>query len=141
LLADLATDHRIDLPLPSPQTQKRLKDWAPAVSTITNPMDITTQFMNDPEAMSRYLQAFADDRNFDFLILMLTFSSMNKSQTMAERVAAIAPTLEKPLIVCWPVGNIAAQAFQILERAGVPLFFHPGRCLSALGHFVRYARG
>ena len=138
LLADLAADHRIELPLPSPQTQKRLKDWVPAVSAITNPMDITTQFMNDPEAVSRYLEAFADDPNFDFLILMLTFSSMNKSQAMAERVAAIGPSLRKPLVVCWPVGNMANEAFQILERAGVPLFFHPGRCLSALGHFVRY---
>jgi acyl-CoA synthetase (NDP forming) len=137
-LADLAADHRIELPLPSPQIQKRLKDWVPAVSAITNPMDIMTQFMNDPEAVSRYLEAFADDPNFDFLILMLTFSSMNKSQAMAERVAAIGPSLRKPLVVCWPVGNMANEAFQILERAGVPLFFHPGRCLSALGHFVRY---
>ncbi|MBP1715993.1 MAG: CoA-binding domain protein, partial [Deltaproteobacteria bacterium] len=44
LLADLAADHRIDLPLPSNRTRNRLKDWTPAVSAITNPMDITTQF-------------------------------------------------------------------------------------------------
>ena len=141
LLADLAADHRIDLPRPSLQTGERLRDWVPAVSAITNPMDITTQFMNDPEAMSAYLRAFADDPNFDFLILMLTFSSKDKSRMMAERVAAVGPSLRKPLVVCWPVGKMADPAFQILEMAGVPLFFHPARCLSALGHFVRYAGG
>jgi acetate---CoA ligase (ADP-forming) len=141
LLADLAADHGIDLPLPSPQTPMRLKDWAPAVSAITNPMDITTQFMNDPEAMSQYLQAFADDPNYDFLILMLTFSSSNKSRSMAESIAAVGSSLKKPLVVCWPVGHMADPAFRILQEAGVPLFFHPGKCLSALGHFVRYAEG
>jgi acetyltransferase len=141
LIADLASDHRIELPLPSDQTRKRLKDWTPAVSAITNPMDITTQFMNDPEAISVYLHAFAEDRSFDFLILMLTFSSANKSGEIAERIAAIAPSLRKPLIVCWPVGNRASRAFQILEKAGVPLFFQPERCLSALGRFVRYGMG
>ncbi len=138
LLADLAADQHIDLPFPSPQTRNRLVDWVPAVATIANPMDITTQFMNDPEAISQYLNAFADDPNYDVLILMLTFSSRKKSQEIAERIAETWPGLSKPLMVCWPVGNIAGQAFQILEKKGVPLFFHPGRCLSAIGHFVRY---
>jgi acetyltransferase len=138
LLADLASDHRIDLPLPSKGTRNRLKGWTPAVSGITNPMDITTQFMNDPEAISVYLHAFADDRKFDLLILMLTFSSAGKSAEIAEVIAALAPSLPKPLIVCWPVGNMAGRAFHLLEEAGVPLFFQPEKCLSALGRFVRY---
>ncbi len=138
LLADLTADQHIDLPLPSPQTRNRLVDWVPAVATITNPMDITTQFMNDPEAMDQYLHAFADDPNYDFLILMLTFSSKKKSREIAERIAETWLGLSKPLIICWPVGNIAGEAFRILEKKGVPVFFHPGRCLSALGHFVRY---
>jgi acyl-CoA synthetase (NDP forming) len=104
-------------------------------------MDITTQFMNDPEAISVYLHAFGDDRKFDLLILMLTFSSASKSAEIAEVIAGIAPSLRKPLIVCWPVGNMAGQAFRILEKAGVPLFFQPERCLSALGCFIRYGMG
>ncbi len=140
LLADLASDHGVELPLPSNQTRNRLKDWTPAVSAITNPMDITTQFMNDPEAIAAYLQAFADDRRFDFLILTLTFSAADKSGEIAERIAAIVPSLRKPLIVCWPVGSRAGRGFRILEEAGIPLFFQPERCLAALGRFARYGR-
>ena len=44
----------------------------------------------------------------------------------------------EPLIFCWPVGNMARPGFTCLEKAGIPLFFHPARCLSAIGHFVRY---
>lgn len=140
LLADLAGDQEIDLPLPSNQTCRRLKEWTPAVSTITNPMDITTQFMNDPEAIAAYLRAFADDRKFDFLILTLTFSSAKKSSEVAEGIAVVAPSLRKPLVVCWPVGSLAGRAFRILEEAGIPLFFQPEKCLSALGRFARYGR-
>lgn len=138
LLADLAAEHGIELPLPSNTTRTRLKEWTPAVSTITNPMDITTQFMNDPEAISAYLHAFAEDGRFDFLIVLFTFSSGDKSCSVAQRIAAIAQSLKKPLVVCWPVGNMAERAFRTLEKAGVPLFFQPERCLAALGRFARY---
>jgi acetyltransferase len=140
LLADLASDYRLSLPGPSARTREQLQDIAPAVASIANPMDITTQFMNDPEAISRYLKAFSEDENFDALIITLTVSAPDRTVRVAERIAALSPSLPKPLIVCWPVGNMARPAFQCLERASVPLFFHPAHCLSAVGHFVRYGR-
>ncbi len=139
LLADLASDYQLRLPIPSVPTREKLHDLIPAVASITNPMDITTQFMNDPEAISRYLTAFAEDDNFDVLIINFTVSTLDRTLRVAERIAAISPHLPKPLVVCWPVGNMARQAFHCLERAGIPLFFHPSRCLSAVGHFTRYA--
>ena len=138
LLADLASDHQLHLPAPSPRTGDQLRDLIPAVATINNPMDITTQFMNDPEAIARYLRAFAEDENFDLLIINFTVSTSDRTLKVAERIAALQPSLPKPLMVCWPVGSMARPAFQCLERAGVPLFFHPSRCLSAVGHFVRH---
>jgi acyl-CoA synthetase (NDP forming) len=139
LLADLAADARLRLPAPSLRTHEKLHDLIPAVASIANPMDMTTQFMNDPEAVSRYVTAFAEDENMDVVIINFTVSGSERTQRVAERIVAISPHLPKPLIVCWPVGSIARQAFLCLEKAGVPLFFHPSRCLSAVGHFARYA--
>ena len=138
LLADLASDYRLSLPLPSARTRDQLQDIVPAVASIANPMDITTQFMNDAEAVARYLKAFSEDENFDVLIINFTVSTSDRTLRVAERIAALVLSLSKPLIVCWPVGNMARPAFQCLERAGVPLFFHPAHCLSAVGHFVRF---
>ncbi len=138
LLADLASDYQLRLPSPSARTRDQLQDIAPAVAAIANPMDITTQFMNDPEAVARYLKVFSEDENFDVLIINFTVSTSDRTLRVAERIAALVPSLPKPLIVCWPVGSMARPAFQCLERAGVPLFFHPSHCLSAVGHFVRY---
>ncbi len=138
LLADLGSDHHLSFPAPSARTRDRLRDVAPAVASIANPMDITTQFMNDPEVIARYLQAFAEDENYDLLVLNFTVATSDRTLKVAERIVALQPSLPKSLIVCWPVGNMACQAFSCLERAGIPLFFHPSRCLSAVGHFVRY---
>ncbi len=138
LLADLASDHGLDLPPPSPATHQALHDIIPAVSSIANPMDITTQFMNDPDVIARYLRAFAADETFDVLVLNFSVSTSDRTLRVAERIVEIWPSLPKPLTVCWPVGNMARPAFQFLERAGVPLFYHPARCLSAIGDFVRY---
>ncbi len=138
LLADLAEDYGISLPPPSPETAGQLRDIVPAVSSIANPMDITTQFMSDPGAIARYLQAFAADERFDVLLVTFTVSTSDRTLGVAERIAALSSSLRKPLVLCWPVGNLARPAFQCLERAGIPLFFHPSRCLAALGHFVGY---
>ncbi len=137
-MADLTSDHQLRLPHPSARTRDQLQDVAPAVASIANPMDITTQFLNDPEVIARYRQTFAEDENFDLLVLNFTVSTSGRTLKVAERIAAISSHLPKPLIVCWPVGNMARQAFQCLERAGIPLFSHPSRCLSAFGHFVRF---
>jgi len=138
LLADLASDFKLRLPPPSPCTYDQLQDLIPAVASIANPMDITTQFMTDPDAIARYLEVFAADENFDVLTLTFSVSTSDRTLRVAERIATLWPSLPKPLIICWPVGNMARPAFQCLEEAGVPLFFHPARCLSAIGHFVRY---
>lgn len=138
LLADLASDFKLRLPAPSPRIRDQLHDLIPAVASISNPMDLTTQFMNEPQAIARYLKAFAEDDNFDVLILTFTVTTSDKTLPVAQRIATLWPSLPKPLVVCWPVGNMARQAFQCLERAGVPLFFHPAHCSSAVSHFVRY---
>jgi acyl-CoA synthetase (NDP forming) len=138
LLADLASDHGLSLPAPSDRTRNQLGDVAPAVAPIANPMDITTQFMNDPEVVARYLRSFAEDENFDLLLLNFTVSTSDRTLKVAEKISDIQPALPKPLIFCWPVGNMARPGFTCLEKAGIPLFFQPARCLSAIGHFVRY---
>jgi acetyltransferase len=137
LLADLAADYGLSLPAPSDRTQDRLADVTPAVASIANPMDITTQFMNDPEVVARYIHTFAQDENYDLLLVNFTVSS-ERTLKVAEKIAAIRPSLPRPLIFCWPVGNMARPGFTCLEKAGIPLFFHPARCLSAIGYFVRY---
>jgi acyl-CoA synthetase (NDP forming) len=139
LLADLASDHGLSLPGPSDRARNQLRDVVPAVASIANPMDITTQFMNDPEVVARYLRTFAEDEKFDLLLLNFTVSTSDRTLKVAERIAEIQPALPKPLIFCWPVGNMARPGFTCLQRAGIPLFFQPARCLSAIGHFVRYS--
>ncbi|MDQ1335287.1 MAG: CoA-binding protein [Thermodesulfobacteriota bacterium] len=138
LMADLAANSGLCLPSPSGLTRDHLRDLSPALASIANPMDLTTQFMNDDETIVRYLQVFAEDKNFDFLILVLTLSASGKMARVAERIAALAPSLSKPMAVCWPVGALDRQCFRLLENAGIPLFFQPARCMSAVGHFVRY---
>lgn len=139
-LADLAADNQLSLPAPAATTKEKLNDLIPAVATINNPMDITTQFMNDPEAIARYLLAFDQDENYDLLVINFTVSSPARTRKVAERIAALKSSLSKPLIVCWPVGKMAQDAFHCLEKASIPLFFHPARCLSAIGHFVAYKK-
>jgi len=138
LMADLVSDENLALPPPSPRTHEELHDLIPVISSIANPMDMTTQFIFDPEAVGRYIQVFDGDENFDALIFIFTVSAPEKSYAVAQRIASLWPTLRKPLVICWPVGNMAGKAFRCIEEAGIPLFYHPARCASAVGRFVHY---
>jgi len=108
------------------------------VTAIANPMDMTGQFIHELDVLEHYLRTFAEDESYDIVVVNFTFSPPESALKVAERIAALAPSLAKPLIVCWPVGEATRPAFACLEKARVPLFFHPSRCLSALGHFVRF---
>ncbi len=87
LLADLAADNQLALPPPALKTREKLSDLIPTVSTINNPMDITTQFMNDPEAIARYLIAFDQDENYDLLVINFTVSSPERTKRVAQKIA------------------------------------------------------
>jgi acetate---CoA ligase (ADP-forming) len=140
LLSDLMSDQGLVLPAPSESTCRRLTDITPQVTSITNPMDITTQFMNDTEAIARYLETFAQDKSYDLLIFSLTFSDKDRTLPVAQTIANLKDKLKKPIVVCWPVGETARPAFDCLEKAGVPLFFQQTNCAAAVGHFVRYGK-
>ena len=138
LFADLAADVKLRLPAPSPTTRDRLHDLTPAVASIANPMDITTQFMGDPDAVARYVRVFAEDDNFDVLVVVSTVSTTERSLRVIARIAELNPSLSKPLILCLPAANVASEGFRHIQAAGLPIFLHPARCASAIGHFVRY---
>ena len=136
-MADLAADNFLHLPDPSARTRDRLHDLIPATTSMANPMDITTQFMNDADAIARYLQVFAEDENFDVLVLVLTLPTSEQTLDLARRLVLVAP-LSKNL--WWSAGPWAGrpQDFPTSRGSGSPVFFQPGVCMSALGHFARY---
>lgn len=138
--ADLAADNQLSLPAPGAITKEKLSDLVPAVATINNPMDITTQFMNDPDAIAKYLLTFDQDENYDLIIINFTVSSPARTKRVAEKIAALKSSLSKPIVVSWPVGMMAQEAFRCLEQAGIPLFFNPARCLFAVGQLARYKK-
>ncbi len=138
LMADLAGDNRLDLPDPSVRTRDRLRDLIPDTTSISNPMDITTQYMNNADTIARYLKTFAEDENYDVLVMVLTISPSEQTVALGRRLASMSFCLKKPLVVCWPVGTIFHKTFRHIQEAGIPLFFHSARCMSALGHLARY---
>lgn len=134
ILADLASKNGLDLPAPSNRTAFLLRDLVPQTGSMGNPMDITTQYMNDAKAIGRYLMRFDEDDHFDILVLLLTFSPSEKTVTLANNLVGTAKNLKKPLVVCWPVGFTTHETFRLIQKAEIPLFFNVERCMSVLAH-------
>jgi len=115
-----------------------LHDLSPGPASAANPLDTTTQFMNDADAIARYLRLFAEDATFDLLTLVSTLSAAGRMVDVSEPIAATVLPPRKPAVVWRPEGALVKHCFQCLEKAGIPLFFQSARCMSAAGHFVRY---
>jgi acetate---CoA ligase (ADP-forming) len=138
LMADLAEIKGLHLPAPSAETCLRLKNLVPQTGSMGNPMDTTSQYMNDSDAFDRYLRAFNEADNCDVLVVVMTLSPSEKTGSLALSLVSTAETLTKPLVICWPVGFTTHETFRHIQKAGIPLFFDPERCISALAHFARY---
>lgn len=128
LTCDVA--QRIDLELPalSDTTRQNLQRILPGFATVSNPLDATGVAVFDMEMYGASIRALADDENVALVAVSQDCpAGLGKHQAatyraMAETVAALAPTLPKPVIFYSNVaGGLHPQVAGPLEAAGVPV--------------------
>ncbi|MCZ7649078.1 MAG: bifunctional acetate--CoA ligase family protein/GNAT family N-acetyltransferase [Planctomycetota bacterium] len=104
-------------------TKRELDAFLPAHWSHNNPIDILGDA--DPERYRKALEVAARDPHADGLLLILTPQGMTHPSRIAEGVAAVAPTIDKPVLASWMGGVEVAAGAEILNRAKIPTFDYP----------------
>lgn len=134
----------IGLPLATlaDSTLARLTDVLPDFATPDNPLDLTSQGMQQPALFGLCAQALLSDPEVGSLVMPLMGGSAAQQLAKAEHLLPAVKGSVKPVCVVYmgdqsPLGD----AFQaLMQHSGVPFLRSPERALRAMAHVHRRGR-
>lgn len=135
MMADRAEEVGLQVTQLSGATRAHLEKVVPAFGAISNPVDVTGQFVAEPQLLCESMVALLDDPNVHVGIVWLQLM-----HTYAEELVGIFEEIHartrKPFFVCWVA---APQAAVVRLRAlGIPVYGAGERAVEAAGALARY---
>jgi acyl-CoA synthetase (NDP forming) len=132
----------LDLEFPSvnPQTRAKLKELLPSFAHAENPVDVTTQGMNDPSLYGEVLAALIADDGCNSLAVFAMPGAQEHAVARAERLLPILQRAGKPIAYTILGGRSGDRATDFLQANGVAVFRRPEAALEALSRVARRGR-
>ena len=137
MAADKAESDQVPLPQPTDRTRAELGKYIPDFGSTSNPADATAQLMNNPDALTKCLDAFLEDSQYGALV----FPQPYGSATVPRRIGQLGDASRrhgKPVCVVftsgWPTAPGSKEAE---EDPNVAIFRSTRRCFGALAAWHR----
>lgn len=137
LAADACESHGLIVPELSQDTQSVLKGFLSSQAAVSNPVDCIASASADD--YRRAVEAVLADANIDCVIVIFTPPLVTEATDVAQAVASVAATSEKPIVATFLATNETLAALQEGERR-VPWFAYPESAARAFGKIAPYAR-
>jgi acyl-CoA synthetase (NDP forming) len=128
--ADLSGMHFAPL---SESTRLQLREVLPDFIAVQNPVDLTTQGYVDPTLQDQTIRILAKDPSVTAIMPIITAAASYKAT--CESLAALAPAIDRPIVLVWTGGSYDAESPEILARADIPVFRSANllmRCFKAM---------
>lgn len=139
-IADVADElSGVSLPDLSDDVSAALSEHVPSYGSTFNPVDVTAQVVNSPETFRECLGLLLDADEIETLVVQITNASGDRATHYAEVISEMATDAETPLFVVWTGGLDKSDALEIYNRAGVPVFENPARCIRTIAAITRFA--
>ncbi|MGE0807769.1 MAG: bifunctional acetate--CoA ligase family protein/GNAT family N-acetyltransferase [Burkholderiaceae bacterium] len=129
LAADQAMYQQIALPPFSAASQTLMRERLSAPVEPANPLDLGTSA--GAEDFGAAIEILSRDGESDALLVLMTPYAGVPALEINERVAALAPALNKPLFACW-LGDSSVRPLRArLDGVGVPVYRTPEAAVDA----------
>ncbi len=116
LMADRAEELGLDVPVLGTAIQARLRDVIPPFGMPGNPVDLTAQFIAEPEILTKSVQIAMEDPAVHTAVIW--FQLMHGfADALIDVLNELKRTVKKPFIVCWLAAPPAA--LNRLREAGI----------------------
>jgi acetate---CoA ligase (ADP-forming) len=134
MMADRAEEVGLIVPELSPETQLRLRDVVPAFGAAANPVDVTGQFVAEPELLRETVVALMDDPSVHAGIVWLQLMHAHADR-LIEIFIDIRDRTTKPVFVCWTAAS--PNTIERLRAEGIVVFGAGERAVEAVAALVR----
>ena len=107
LLADRAEDLGLDVPVLGPDIQARLRDVIPPFGMPGNPVDLTAQFIAEPEILTKSVQITMEDPAVHTAVIWFQLMHVF-ADALVDALSELKRTVTKPFVACWLAAPPAA---------------------------------
>lgn len=137
MMADRAEEIGLTVPALAASTQRALAEVMPAFGAAANPVDVTGQFVANPDLLRESVVRLLMDPSIHIGIVWLQLMTAHVD-LLVRIFAEIRERAEKPFVVCW----VAAppEAVQRLRGQGIVVFGACERAVEAVLASVRHHR-
>jgi len=136
LAADRVSEIGLSLGNLSPEGVATLKPLVSPLATLSGLIDLAEDA--SPENYAAALQAAAKDPAVDGLLAIHSPKPGGDATVVAQALAALKPTLRKPLLACWMGDASVGPAREALSAASIPNFRTPEAAVGAFGNIASF---
>lgn len=136
LMADRAEELGLKLPVLSAQTTEKLRAAIPGFGVAHNPVDITGQFVAEPDLLERSVHLLLADAAIHVGIVWLQLMDARVDRLLAI-FSRIKTEAAKPFVVCWVAAP--AAAIQGLHAMGIPALRGAEAAIDAVAGLIEHA--
>jgi acyl-CoA synthetase (NDP forming) len=137
-LCDAADRYGLSVPEFPVEARTRVQELLP-YATVTNPIDVTAQVLQDTSVLTAAVEAILDERSYDAIVAF--FSTVLLNQDTADAVLAsmrqaLTHRADELVAICMIAARETVAAF---EEAGCLVFEDPDRAVRAVAALARFA--
>jgi acetyltransferase len=137
LIADRAEELGLSLPTLSDETQAKLREVLPAFGSGANPVDVTAQFIAEPEILLNGLRLTLADPSVHvgivWILSMDTYAGM-----LVDLFRTVKAETSKPFVLCWVAAS--EEALKLCREAGLPVLRGAEPAVDAVAGLIGYAQ-
>lgn len=129
ILSDKCYDEGFHVPELTDQTQEKLREILVSYSSFRNPVDITGHATGkillpgkEGDMFKDTVESVLNDESIDGLVILISMVEGERANKVSQDLIEVKQRTEKPIIVIWLAGQLAKNAYQILEKGEVPVF-------------------
>jgi acetyltransferase len=137
MMADRAEEVGLELAALTPQTKSALTASLPAFGSANNPVDVTGQFVGNPDLLRESVVTLLADPGVHVAIVWLQLMTAHVDM-LVSIFREIRDRTSKPFVICWVAAP--AEAVSRLRAEGIVVFGAGERAVEAVAALAHYHR-
>src|SRR4051794_32467000 len=137
-MADILSAHGLELPVLEDAIQAQIMKLLPSYGSAQNPIDATAQAIGEL-GYAKLVELVAQSERIDTILLISSLANPDRAKKLAEEMAGITATLDKPILLStYTIATPASIA--AIAGAGIPCYTSMPSCARAIRALVDYGQ-
>lgn len=136
-LADLCEGLGLVVPHLDERTRSKIGKSLPSFASVENPIDLTGQYLTNPEMLMVCLNALLEDEKIDIIIGNFSL----QEPELARKVIEAYRSTDKVIVICPRVipGTDESDGVRELRKSGLPIILNSAHAVRATAQLADYA--